>query len=324
MSTVVAGVMASHTTLMNTKWAEVDHIDRAHTFRDGLFAARDMLAGLDIDAAVVIGPNHFRGFWLDLMPSITVGVGEVLGAGEHGTPSGELPTDPVLARHILETMLDFSVDAAMSLRLSVDHGITHAVQYVIPAQIPIIPVVVNSFAPPLPRLARVAEYGELIGAAIENDGRDLRVAVIGSGGLSHRLPFPDWRSPENEDDEFLIKSWLDGRNNWKSFEDRRRKIVVSAPPDLNPEFDREVLELLADGRGAELDKWENELVSTAGNGANELRNWIAAAAACGWAKSRTIAYSEMPEWLTGMAVAAIEHPLPTGKSLAKNTSEVHT
>jgi 2,3-dihydroxyphenylpropionate 1,2-dioxygenase len=323
MSTVVAGVMASHTTLMNTKWDEVDHIDRAHTFRDGLYAARDLLAELDIDAAVVIGPNHFRGFWLDLMPSITVGVDEVLGAGEHGTPKGPLPTDPVLAQHLLESLLDNSVDAALSLRLSVDHGITHAVQYVIPEGTPIIPVVVNSFAPPLPRLKRVAEYGELIGAAINNDGRDLRVAVIGSGGLSHRLPFPDWRTPASDDDEFLIKSWLEGRNDWTSFEDRRRKIVVAAPPDLNPEFDWEVLDLLAAGNGAELCKWETDLVATAGNGANELRNWIAAAAACGWAQSRTIAYSEMPEWLTGMAVAAIEQPIAI-PTTGTTPVEVHT
>ena len=46
----------------------------------------------------------------------------------------------------------------------------------------------------------------------------------------------------------------------------------------------------------------------AGNGANELRNWIATAAACGWAPARTVAYAEMPEWLTGMAVAMIDHP----------------
>ncbi|MEM7322464.1 MAG: catechol 1,2-dioxygenase [Actinomycetota bacterium] len=318
MSTVVAGVMASHTTLMNTRWEEVDHLDRAHAFRDGLHAARDLLAEKEIDAAVVIGPNHFRGFWLDLMPSITVGVDEVLGAGEHRTPEGPLPTDPVLARHVLETLLDNDVDAALSLRISVDHGITHPVQYVIPDGTPIIPVVVNSFAPPLPRLDRVARYGELIGAAITNDGRDLRVAVIGSGGLSHRLPFPDWRSPESEDDEFLIQSWLDGRDNWTGFEERRRKIVVAAPPDLNPAFDREVLDLLAAGDGAALCRWETDLVATAGNGANELRNWIATAAACGWAPSRTIVYSEMPEWLTGMAVAAIEQPLTVG------TSEVHT
>ena len=86
--------------------------------------------------------------------------------------------------------------------------------------------------------------------------------------------------------------------------------MVSAPADLNPEFDQDVLTALAEGRGRDLLQWQDSLEATAGNGANELRNWIAAAAACGWAPGRTIAYSAMPEWLTGMAVAAIEQPEP--------------
>lgn len=310
MSTLVAGVMASHTTLMNTRWDEVDHLPRAHAFRHGLAAARSHLEQAGIDVAVVIGPNHFRGLWLDLMPALTIGVGEVIGVGEHGTPKGPLASDPDLARHLAQTLTDAAIDPAFSLRLHVDHGITHAVQYVVPDGVPIVPVVVNSFAPPLPTLTRCAEYGEAIGRAISSDERELRVAVIGSGGLSHRLPFPDWRAPRSDDDEFLVDSWLEGRADWERFEARRRQIVVSAPAELNESFDEEVLALLEDGRGHDLARYQDDLVERAGNGANELRNWIATAAACGWAPSRTLACSTMPEWLTGMAVALIAHPAP--------------
>ncbi|MEO1064313.1 MAG: catechol 1,2-dioxygenase [Actinomycetota bacterium] len=308
MSTVVRGLMASHTTLMNTRWDEVDHLDRAHAFRDSLGAARAALAEADVDAVVIIGPNHFRGFWLDLMPAFTVGVGQVVGAGEHGTPSGPLPVLPTLARHLLESLHADGFDAAFSLRLQVDHGITHAVQYVVPDGVPIVPVIVNSFAPPLPRLDRCAALGESIGRAIVADGARHRVAVIGSGGLSHRLPFPDWRSPASDDDEFLVESWIEGRDGWQRFEQRRRSIVVAAPPDLNPDFDERALALLAAGDGRSLLGHEDDLVEVAGNGANELRNWIATAAACGWAPARTLAYSPMPEWLTGMATALIDDP----------------
>lgn len=312
MSTVVAGVMASHTTLMNTRWDAVDHLERAHAFRDALGAARDHLGACAVDVAVVIGPNHFRGMWLDLMPTITIGVGAVYGAGEHGSPEGRLPSHEALARHILRRLSDDDIDAAFSLELQVDHGITHAVQYVVPPGTPIVPVVINSFAPPLPRLERVAQFGAAIGRAVADDGDDLRVVVIGSGGLSHRLPFPDWRSPTSDDDEFLVRSWREGRRDWKSFEGRRREIVMSAPPSLNEAFDREVLDRLAQGAGHSLCEFGHDLVDTAGNGANEIRNWIATAAACGWAPSRTLAYSPMPEWLTGMAVALIERPRRVG------------
>jgi 2,3-dihydroxyphenylpropionate 1,2-dioxygenase len=315
MSTIVRGVMASHTTLMNTKWDAVDHLPGAHQFRDGLAAAKQSLIDADVDVVIVIGPNHFRGFWLDLMPTFTIGVGEVIGAGEHGTPSGHLPSDAPLAHHLVEQLHAHDFDPTFSLRLTVDHGITHAVQYLVPDGTPIVPVVINSFAPPLPSLARCASLGEAIAAAVATDGEDRRVAVIGSGGLSHTLPFPDWRSPESADDDFLVQSWLNGRNDWASFETRRRGIVLAAPSAINESFDEAVLATLAAGDGKTLLKHQDNLVQTAGNGANELRNWIVAAAACGWAPSRTIAYSAMPEWLTGMAVAAIETPQTLGGTL---------
>lgn len=306
------GVLASHTTLMNTKWDAVDHLPRAHQFRDGLAGAKHSLVEADVDVVVVIGPNHFRGFWLDLMPTFTVGVGEVIGAGEHGTPSGLLPSDASLARHLVEQLNAHDFDPAFSLRLTIDHGVTHAVQYLVPDGTPIVPVVINCFAPPLPTLTRCAALGEALVAAVSNDGSDLRVAVIGSGGLSHTLPFPDWRAPASDDDDYLVQSWLDGRNDWASFENRRRSIVLAAPSVINESFDQEVLATLAAGDGRSLMKHQNDLVQTAGNGANELRNWIACAAACGWAPSRTVAYSAMAEWLTGMAVAVIDVPQTPG------------
>lgn len=312
MSTVVVGMGASHTTLMNTKWDEVDHLDRAHAYRDALGAARTQIEAAGADVAVVIGPNHFRGFWLDLMPMFAIGVGEVVAAGEHGTPEGPQANDPELAQRLLSALVAARFDLAFSARLQVDHGITHSIQHLLPAGLPVVPVVVNCFAPPLPSLARCAALGEAIAAGLAADGLERRVAVIGSGGLSHQLPFPDWRRPCSDDDEFLVTSWLEGRDNWTDYESRRREIVVSAPPVINESFDASVLERLERGAMAELVDLEPDLVATAGNGANEVRNWIAMAAACGWAPGRSLCYSPMPEWLTGMGVAVIDFAPASG------------
>lgn len=310
MAQVARGVLASHTTLMNTRWDEVAHLDEAVAFKQALLEARRSLIAADVDVAVVIGPNHFRGLWLDLMPAITVGVGEVLGAGEHGTPSGPQPTDASLARHLLDGLIDAGFDPAFSARLQVDHGITHAIQYVIPDGVPVVPVVVNSFAPPLPPLDRCRELGSALGAAVSSFARPRNVAVIASGGLSHCLPFPDWRSPKSDDDEFLVESWLNGRSHWEDYEQRRRQIVVSAPPILNEAFDKQILAAFADGDLDAVVAHRDDLVDEAGNGANEIRNWIIAAAACGEAPARTMCYSAMPAWLTGMGVAMIDEPVP--------------
>ena len=116
--------------------------------------------------------------------------------------------------------------------------------------------------------------------------------------------------PETDDDEFLVESWLNGRGNWEKYEQRRRALIVGSPPDVNEAFDRSFLEALEQGTVAALPDSlsDAELVVQAGNGGNEIRPWMAMAAACGHAPARTIAYAPMPEWLTGMGVSVIENP----------------
>lgn len=308
MSSVVLGVGASHSTLMNTHWAEVDHLEGAHRFRDGLAEARDALARARPDAVVIIGSNHFRGFFLDMMPAITVGVGEVLGAGEAGTPSGALPVDTGLARHLVDSLVHKEFDPAFSLRLTVDHGITHSLQHLLPElNIPVVPVVINMFAPPLPSLARCHALGEAIGAAVRADGTAKRVAVIASGGLSHQLPWPAWFDALSDDDRFLVEAWLNGRNSWSEYEVRRREIIRAAQPRINQDFDKRFLSLVEEGDlSSLLTLTSEEVAAEAGNGAQEIRSWIAMTAALGPYEGRTLAYAAMDEWLTGMGVAVLE------------------
>jgi 2,3-dihydroxyphenylpropionate 1,2-dioxygenase len=307
---IVIGVGASHTTLMNTRWDEVAHLDRAVMFRDGLATANALLRAARPDVAVIVGPNHFRGLWLDIMPAFVLGVGEVLAAGEHGTPEGPLPADPQFAREVLDALYEEELDVAFSARLTVDHGVTHAVQYLLAdLPVPVVPLIVNTFAPPLPRLRRCLHLGRVLGRALARSDR--RVAVIGSGGLSHALPFPDWRHPATDDDRYLVTSWLEGRAGWQAFEPRRRGIVVAAEPRLVSDFDTEFLDAFTAGESAswaEAPDCESTLTARAGNGAHEVRSWLVLAAACGHAPARTIAYSPVPEWKTGMAVAVTEDP----------------
>lgn len=314
MSALVLGVGASHSTLMNTHWEQVAQDPGALAFRAGLDQARQLLAEAAPDALVVIGSNHFRGMFLDLMPPVTIGVADCTGAGEAGTPAGPLPVDTGLARQLVWSLTDAGFDPAFSLRLEVDHGITHSLQWLVPElDVPIVPVVVNMFAPPLMPLPRAARLGAAIGAAVRGDGADKRVAVIGSGGLSHRLPWPKWYAASSDDDRFLVAAWLDGRSGWRRYDQRRRQIVAAARPDINPEFDLEFLRLLAGGDLAPvLGLSTGQLEERAGNGGQEIRSWLAMAAAVG-GRGRTLAYAPVQRWLTGMAVAVVRpDPGPPG------------
>jgi 2,3-dihydroxyphenylpropionate 1,2-dioxygenase len=309
MSRIVVGIAASHSTLMNTHWEETIDKVGANSYRDGLREARDLIAAAKPDVAIIVGSNHFRGLWLDLMPTFLIGVGDVDAAGESGTPKGPLRTNPDFARHLLASSVDAGFDVSFSGKLMVDHGISHAVQHLLDGvDVPVVPVIINMFAPPLPRLERCVALGRAVRDAVASHDGDLRVAVIASGGLSHVLPWPDWRAPESEDDRFMVEAWTNSRDNWEEYDPRRREIILKAEPWLNEEFDHDVLARLEAGTMESLIELEGRLSDIAGNGANELRSWLLMASICGFAPGRRITYAPMPQWLTGMAVGAIEKP----------------
>src|SRR5581483_2989006 len=140
MADVVLGIGASHSTLMNTHWDQVRDIDGAERFRDALQSARDVIAAARPDIAVIIGSNHFRGIWLDLVPSFALGVGEVIASGESGTPKGPQATDPAFAQQLAQGLVQRGTEVAISARMQIDHGQSHAIQYLLrDVGIPVVP-----------------------------------------------------------------------------------------------------------------------------------------------------------------------------------------
>jgi len=56
-----------------------------------------------------------------------------------------------------------------------------------PWPVRIVPVEINTVQHPLPSMARCLKLGRAIGRALETYPRDMRVAVVGTGGLSYQL-----------------------------------------------------------------------------------------------------------------------------------------
>lgn len=307
MSEVVISIGASHSTLMHTHRKQPETEEKARRFEGALAEARDLIADTHPDSAIIVGSNHFRGFWLDLLPTFTIGVGECNSSGEAGTPKGSIEVDTLLARHIVNDVVPSGFDLAFSLRLQIDHGISHAVQYLLAGMdIPIVPVVVNVFAPPLPSFARCDALGRAIARAVERDGQDKRVIAIGSGGLSHHLPFPKWEHPETDGERFLVDAWLNGRGHWEDYDAKRRSLTVATEPRINSDTDSEFLDMIANGRFSELSTWSSEhMEEMAGNGGQEIRTWLIASAIGGHGGGRSLCYEAVPEWLTGMGVAVL-------------------
>jgi protocatechuate 4,5-dioxygenase beta chain len=82
-------------------------------------------------------------------------------------------------------------DITSCQEMLVDHAFTIplALLWPDPATRPskMIPIEINTVQHPLPTPARCLKFGQAIGRAIESYERDLKVLVVGTGGLSHQL-----------------------------------------------------------------------------------------------------------------------------------------
>lgn len=256
-------------------------------------AVQEEIARLRPDALVVVATDHLQAFPLTNVPAFAVGVGpRATGLGDGGLPPCTVPVHQGLAQAILSGCLERGVDLAFSERVAIDHSFVMPLSLVAPdLDIPIVPITQNCNVPPRPTFGRSRELGGAIRAAIR-DATAGRAVVVGTGGLSHWVGSVARRAFMNR----AAGTRLDGL--------AAHPVVLGETGEINQEFDRQFLDQVAAGRLAEFAAaWTPErLEEVAGNGAQELRNWITTAAIAGDAGARVLAYEPVAEWLTGTAV----------------------
>jgi 2,3-dihydroxyphenylpropionate 1,2-dioxygenase len=267
-------------------------------------AAVDALAP---DALVVIGPDHFHANFYDQMPPFVLGVEEAIGFGDFGSTAGPLPVAGKLAWSLHDGLSAAGFDLSLSYALTVDHGVVQSYEMVRGATaIPLVPLVVNTAAPPLPRLDRCVALGAALGDAVRAADDPARVLIVASGGLSHWLPSNDPRDPSvaGEKRTNLIHGRRDTRAFAAAREPRVRAMAGNPDAPVNAGFDRWLLDRL---RGTDLspvtDLGHERLEEQAGSGGHEIRTWLIGHAAAGlplvWDS-----YEAVPEWITGMGIGA--------------------
>jgi len=264
----------------------------------------DAVAALAPDALVLIGPDHFHANFYDAMPPFVLGVEEASGFGDFASRSGPLPVAAELAWQIRDGLASDGFDIALSYALTVDHGITQSYDMVRGgADLPLVPLVVNTAAPPLPSMQRCVALGRSLGAAIRSAGAG-RVLVVASGGLSHWLPSNDPRDASIPAERRA--GIIHGRQDVRAFSAEREPRVraMAGNPDapVNAEWDGWFLKQLV---AADLDPvtalGDGGLEQRAGSGGHEIRTWLIASAAAGLPLVWT-SYEPVPEWITGMGI----------------------
>ncbi len=74
------------------------------------------------DRVVLIGPDHYNGFFNELMPSFCIG-SAATSVGDYLMPSGPMNVDGDTALAMAAHLMDENFDIAMSRRMRVDHGL---------------------------------------------------------------------------------------------------------------------------------------------------------------------------------------------------------
>lgn len=281
-------------------------------------AARERIARFAPELVILFSPDHFNGFFYDMMPSFCIGMA-AQAIGDYGTAAGPLDVPRKLAEACAMAVLADGVDAAVSYRMQVDHGFAQPLEQLLGGldRCPVLPVFINAVAPPLPGFARARLLGEAIGRFAR--ALDKRVLFLASGGLSHQPPVPELAKVDARMADRLMGS---GRNlPADEREARQQRVILAAQRftqdqnalhPLNPEWDQWFLEVLVQGRIAELDGLANdELSAIAGRSTHEVKTWVAAFAALsayGPYQTQGRYYRPIPEWIAGFG-AICAHPV---------------
>ena len=270
MASLVGAFTASHGPLIVREWERIPAEHRKRLSAAYKELGRRVTAA-KVDVLIVVSPDHWSNFFLDNYPAVCIGVGEANDGPPEpwmkDYPHRALAGHPGLAAHIVAQALAHDFEPAVSHRLKLDHGSCIPLWKMALERLPkIVPMLVNSIEPPMPSLRRCYDWGLLLRSAIASYAEPLRVAILGTGGLSH-------------------------------------SIGEKTMGAIYEDFDRETIRRFGAPEQSLLNYLEAEL-PTHGNGSEEVRNWLVAHGAAGGRGFELVDYLPVPTVLVGCGFAS--------------------
>lgn len=270
MSLVFAAV-CSHAPGITGRAHLADPVAR-DAFYDAMGQLHAMLISSQPEALIIVAAEHFANFFMNNMPAFALGIadryeGPIENSEWLGIKHVQVPGNYLLSLKLISEMLQ-TVDLAYAKEWKLDHGIMVPLHFLTPAfDLPIIPININCQGPPMAPLHRVWALGQAIRSACNDT--DQRIALIGTGGISHWPATPDSGKINREWDQNFMLSWChNNKNKLLSYSDA-------------------------------------EILRDAGQGGFEIRTFIAVAAAAG-GKGRILHSAPIPIFAVSCTAAVME------------------
>jgi protocatechuate 4,5-dioxygenase beta chain len=161
---------------------------------DAYVPVREWLARLKPDIAITVYNDHGADFFFDKYPTFAVGAAAsyaVADAGFGKRPLPEVPGALEFSWHLCESLVYDEFDITVCQEMKVDHGflVPMSMCFDTSAGWPVlsVPIAVNVLRHPLPTMRRCFRLGQAIRRAIDTYSPEARVAILGTGGMSHQL-----------------------------------------------------------------------------------------------------------------------------------------
>ena len=197
MAQIVSIIGITHNPFMPRLFKQPQQPPGAAKVKARIAMLRQKLDQAKPDVLICIGNDHLHQFFMDNMPAFLIGKMDQYDGTfydeirEFDLPACKLLGDVEISDAIMEGAFDQGVDFAYSNEVTIDHSIIVPMIFVRPEMdIPIVPILTNCIAPPMPRPRRFFEVGKAIRAAIESLPATKRVGVVVSGHLSLEIGGP--------------------------------------------------------------------------------------------------------------------------------------
>ena len=166
----------------------------------------------EVDVLLVVGNDHLLNWPLSNTPEYTVGVDEV-----HVGPADwydewlalekfQVPGHSDRARFIVNQAAKHGLAMAHKREMQFDDSVSVPQAHLnAAAGRRIVPITMNCTVPPIPELRRAYEVGLILARIIADYEGDERVAVIGTGGLSHEPGGPRYFFIDEEFDLWFLE-----------------------------------------------------------------------------------------------------------------------
>ena len=198
MARIIAGVGSSHVPAIG---AAIDNGKTEEPYWKRVFSgfekSQAWMRETKPDVAIIVYNDHASAFSVDMIPTFALGCAAEFPPADEGWGPRPVPVVqgyPALASHIAQSVILDEFDLTIVNKMEVDHGLTVPLNLMFGSPkewpCPVIPVAVNVVMFPPPTGHRCFMLGRAIRKAVQSFPEDLRVVVLGTGGMSHQISGP--------------------------------------------------------------------------------------------------------------------------------------